>query len=44
MLLDRYRPDAARHVVKELMANPKYKACGDVQNWLWEIDQAQKER
>lgn len=42
MVLDQYPPDPARTVVKKIIANPKYKACDDVKNWLWEIDQAQK--
>lgn len=42
MVLDQYPPNDARAVVKKIIADPKYRACGDVQNWLWEIDEAQK--
>ena len=44
MVLDNYPPDDARAVVRKIIASPKYSACGDVKNWLWEIDEAQKGR
>jgi hypothetical protein len=44
MVLDNYPPEAARGVVKKLLADPKYHACDDVKNWLWEIDEAEKLR
>jgi hypothetical protein len=44
ILLDDYPPDQARAVVRKIIADPKYKACEDVKNWLWEIDEAQKGR
>jgi hypothetical protein len=43
-LLDSYPPDAARRVVRKILGDPHYAACGDVQNWLWEIDEAEKAR
>ncbi len=44
MVLDDYPPEQARVVVKEIIADPRYKACGDVKSWLWEIDEAEKGR
>lgn len=44
MVLDYYPPEQARVVVKKIIDDPKYKACGDVKNWLWEIDEAQKNK
>jgi hypothetical protein len=44
MVLDNYPPDPARGVVRKIIADHKYKACDDVKNWLWEIDEAQKSR
>jgi len=41
MVLDNYPPSPARKVVKQIIDDPKYKACGDAKNWLWEIDEAQ---
>lgn len=44
MVLDQYPPQAARNVVREIMANPKFFSCPDIQNWTWEIDEAEKAR
>lgn len=42
MVLDNYPPNEARAVIKKILADPRYSACGDVKNWDWEIDEAQK--
>jgi hypothetical protein len=44
MTLDNYPPDASRRIVRAIMADPKYAACTDVHNWLWEIDEAERAR